>query len=73
MWNVWVKSFKHKGLEKFYKTGNKAGIQPHHEKRLKAQLSKLDTASGPDDMGFCTLCTTIWKGITQYGQMATGG
>ncbi len=45
-----IKSFRHKGLEKFHKTGNKAGIQAHHEKRLRAQLSKLDTASGPGDM-----------------------
>lgn len=30
-----IVSFKHKGLEKFFRTGSKSGIQVHHAKRLK--------------------------------------
>ncbi|HNT63776.1 MAG TPA: type II toxin-antitoxin system RelE/ParE family toxin [Candidatus Desulfobacillus denitrificans] len=45
-----IKTFRHKGLETFFRTGSKAGIQPAHAKRLKAQLAKLDTSKGPEDM-----------------------
>jgi len=47
---VLIKSFKHRGLEKFYKTDSKAGIQPAHAKKLRDQLSLLDVATKPDDM-----------------------
>ena len=45
-----IKSFKHKGLEKFYRTGSSAGIQTNHAKRLRLILSNLDQAESPDDM-----------------------
>lgn len=43
-------SFKHKGIEKFYKTGNSSGIQQKHKRRLKIMLTALDTAIIIDDM-----------------------
>ncbi|NIG62070.1 MAG: hypothetical protein G5663_00040 [Serratia symbiotica] len=33
-----IKSFRHKGLEKFYLTGSTAGIQPVHASLLRRQL-----------------------------------
>ena len=45
-----IKSFRHKGLEQFYKTGSKSGIQPHHAVKLKIQLSALNAAESPDDL-----------------------
>lgn len=45
-----IKTFRHKGLELFFNTGSKAGIQPAHAARLKRQLFMLDAASTPDDM-----------------------
>jgi proteic killer suppression protein len=45
-----IRSFKHRGLEAFFETGSKAGIQPHHESRLRRQLKQLDRASVPQDM-----------------------
>jgi proteic killer suppression protein len=45
-----IRSFKHKGLEQFFKTGSKAGIAPSHAARLRLQLAKLDGATGPEDM-----------------------
>lgn len=44
-------SFAHKGLERFYRTGNAAGIQPQHADRLRLILSNLDQAARPADMG----------------------
>jgi len=46
-----IKSFRHKGLEAFFKNGSKAGIRPTHAKRLQLQLARLDAAKFPEDMG----------------------
>lgn len=43
-------SFIHKGLERFYLTGSKAGIQPEHAQKLRRILTVLETAQVPDDM-----------------------
>lgn len=45
-----IKSFRHKGLKKYFETGSKAGIQPEHANRLKMQLAALDTAVAIEDM-----------------------
>lgn len=45
-----IKSFVHKGLEKFYEAGSKKGIQPHHAKRLEIILVNLDAAIDPENM-----------------------
>lgn len=45
-----IKSFQHKGLEKFYRTGSKAGIQPGHAARLRKQLTLLEAAIRPEDV-----------------------
>ena len=45
-----IKSFRHKGLKKFYESGSASGIQPQHAKRLRMQLVALDTASTVEDM-----------------------
>lgn len=45
-----IKSFRHKGLQRFYETGAKSGIQVKHAGRLRPQLAALDTAQTLDDM-----------------------
>lgn len=45
-----IKSFRHKGLERYFISGGKSGIQPVHAKRLRLQLAKLDSAKTADDM-----------------------
>ena len=45
-----IKSFKHKGLEKFYESGSTRGIQANHAKKLRMQLAALDTAHSIDDI-----------------------
>lgn len=45
-----IKTFKHKGLKKFFETGSKAGIQANHERRLRMQLAAIDTASIVEDI-----------------------
>ena len=45
-----IKSFRHKGLEKFFETGSKAGIQPAHAERLGRILDRLDASTTAKDM-----------------------
>lgn len=45
-----IVSFRHKGLEKFFRTGSKAGIQVNHTERLRLILGVLDRATGFDDV-----------------------
>ena len=45
-----IKSFRHKGVERFFRTGSKAGIRPQHAKRLRLQLGRLDASKGAEDM-----------------------
>lgn len=45
-----ITSFRHAGIEQFFLTGSKAGIQPKHAARLRLQLGQLDAAGGAADM-----------------------
>ncbi|MCD6122071.1 MAG: type II toxin-antitoxin system RelE/ParE family toxin [Spirochaetales bacterium] len=45
-----IKSFKHKGLEKYYETGSKQGIQAQHISKLTRILDRLDASISPKDM-----------------------
>lgn len=45
-----IQSFRHKGLELFFKTGSKSGIQTKHAKRLQLILGRLNTAASANDM-----------------------
>jgi proteic killer suppression protein len=45
-----IKSFRHKGLRRFYETGSTAGIQAAHAKKIRLELTALDTATTIDDM-----------------------
>lgn len=45
-----ITSFKHKGLERFFTTESKAGIQPHHAERLRLILGRLNASTDPKDM-----------------------
>lgn len=45
-----IKSFRHKGLKRFFESGSASGIQPQHAKRLRMQLVALDTAHSIEDM-----------------------
>lgn len=45
-----IRAFRHKGLERFFLTGSKSGIQPQHAGKLRLQLTALEHATGPGDM-----------------------
>ena len=45
-----IKSFKHKGLQNFFESGNRAAILPHHAKKLQILLTALNVAIDERDM-----------------------
>ena len=40
-----IKSIKHKGLKRFFETGNTRGIRSEHERRLRLRLATLNAAA----------------------------
>ncbi len=47
-----IKTFKSKGLKKFFETGNKGGIQAVHSRKIGLILDLLEGAVEPQDMNF---------------------
>ncbi len=45
-----IRSFAHKGLEKFFLKGSKSGIQAKHASRLRLILGRLNASVAPEDM-----------------------
>ena len=45
-----IKSLVHKGLEAFFRSGSKKGIQPHHANHLRLQLTMLNKAKQTKDI-----------------------
>jgi toxin HigB-1 len=57
-----IKSFAHKGLEKFFRTGNKSGVQARHVNRIRLILAQLNQAGSIHDMEIPTLRLHQLKG-----------
>lgn len=47
-----IKSFKHKGIEDFFYTGNKKGIRPEHAGRFELIPDRLNAANEVKDMNY---------------------
>jgi proteic killer suppression protein len=45
-----IKTSKHKGIKLFLENGDHSGIQAKHRKRLRLQLTALNTAQVIDDL-----------------------
>lgn len=43
-------TWQHKGIKKFYHTGDSSGINANHTKRLKIILQRLNAAIKPSDL-----------------------
>ena len=57
-----IRSFRHKGLARFFETGSKAGVQAGHTDRLRLVLGRLNAATGPRDMALPGLTLHPLKG-----------
>lgn len=69
-----IKSWKHKGLKRFYETGKTTGILVKHGSRLKLILQLLDRATYPKDMDLWNLKFHKLKGQLkgQYAVKVSG-
>jgi toxin HigB-1 len=57
-----IRTFKHRGLERFFLTGTKSGIRPAHAKRIRLILGRLNVSVAPPDMGLPGLYLHELKG-----------
>ena len=56
-----IRSFRHKGLERFFSSGSKAGIQAQHAERLRV-ICRLNVSVTPKDMNLPGLDLHSLKG-----------
>ncbi|QQR80674.1 MAG: type II toxin-antitoxin system RelE/ParE family toxin [Deltaproteobacteria bacterium] len=47
-----IRSFEHKGLESYFYTGSKKGIQPKHADKLSLILDRLHASAVVGDMNY---------------------
>ena len=47
-----IKSFQHKGVERFFYDGDKRGIQAQHSQRIADILDRLDASVVVQDMSY---------------------
>jgi proteic killer suppression protein len=45
-----IRRFRHRGLERFFQSGDASGIGPQHTARLRRLLTSLNTTAGPSGM-----------------------
>ncbi len=45
-----IQSFKHKGLERYFRSGSTARIRNEHARRLRLILARLEASTEPKDM-----------------------
>lgn len=60
-----IKSFRHKGLERFFLNGSKAGIDAAHAAKLRLVLGRLNASTTPLDMNLPGLFLHELKGDRQ--------
>jgi len=66
---VAIRSFRHRGLERFFTMGSRARIQAKHAERLRVILGRLNVATDPRDMNLPGLDLHPLKGA-QRGRWA---
>jgi len=57
-----IRGFRHKGLQRFFETGSKSGVQTQHAERLRLILAQLNAATRPEDMALPGLVLHPLKG-----------
>ncbi len=60
-----IRSFKHKGLERFFSKGTKSGVQAAHVSKLRLILSRLHASVAPKDMDLPGLYLHQLKGSSR--------
>lgn len=45
-----IRTFRHKGLARYFTKGDRKGIDAKHEDRIRRMLDRLDAVTRPEDM-----------------------
>ncbi len=57
-----ITKINHKGLERYFTTGNTSGVKQEHIKKIRLILGKLNTAYDIKDMRYPGSCLHLLKG-----------
>jgi toxin HigB-1 len=57
-----IMSFRHKGLERYYRTGSSRGINPEHAPKISRVLAMLDVAVNAEELNIPSLKLHRLKG-----------
>ena len=57
-----IKSFRHKGIERFFRKGDRKGIQAQHAGRIERILALLDEATTPEQLNIPGMYLHALKG-----------
>jgi proteic killer suppression protein len=57
-----IRRFRHRGLERFFLSGSRAGIQPAHANRIRLVLGRLHASRSAPDMNLPGLYLHELKG-----------
>ena len=68
-----IKSFKHKGLKKFFYKGDTSGINPDHVKKLRFILRRLNSACIIQDMDVSGYRLHPYKNIPELWSVDVSG
>lgn len=69
-----IENFKHKGLEKFFYTGFKKGIQPDQAQKLADILDRLDATVIINDMDYpCSFLHPLKGNLKGYWAVKVSG
>lgn len=45
-----IRSFQHKGLKRYFESGNASRLQPQHVAKIRLILTRLDADGSPEEM-----------------------
>ncbi len=58
-----IRSFRHRGLKRYFKGGDRSAIEARHEDRIRRILDRLDAAAAPGDMNLPGFGFHALKGV----------
>ena len=69
-----IRSFRHKGLERWFLRGDRSGIAPKHAERLRLILGRLHAANAPRDLALpgLRLHPLRWPGAGRWAVWVSG-
>lgn len=68
-----IRSFRHRGLERFFTRSERKGISAAHEARIRRVLDRLDSAAAPEDLNLPGYRFHLLRGAPKRYAVAVSG